>query len=201
MTIGEYAQLVNGEGWMKNDIKCKLMVIPCNNYDHKTHYELPVTPSPNLPNNIAIQLYPSLCFFEGTIISVGRGTDFPFQVIGHPDYNIGSYAFTPEEIPGVAKNPKYKGQNCTSQSLVGYAENIISEERRLHLNWLINVYDYFKDREDFFTPYFEKLAGTDQLRSQIEKGLSEEEIRASWQEDLNAFKKIRKKYLLYSDFE
>jgi len=201
MTVGEYAQMVNEEGWLKDSINCKLNVITCDNYDHNTKYELPIAPSPNLPNNTAIQLYPSLCFFEGTIISVGRGTEFPFQVIGHPEYHIGSFAFTPEEIPGVATKPKYKGQHCTGQSLKGFAENVIQKERRLHLSWLINVHDYFKDRDDFFTSYFEKLAGTDQLRKQIEKGLSEEEIRASWRVDIEAFKRIRKKYLLYTDFE
>jgi uncharacterized protein YbbC (DUF1343 family) len=199
MTIGEYAQMVNGEGWLKNGVKCDLTVIPCANYDHNTINELPIAPSPNLPNNIAIQLYPSLCFFEGTIISVGRGTENPFQVIGHPDFAIGSYSFTPVEIPGVAKNPKFEGEACFGQSLEGYAQSELAKERRLHLNWLIDYYNYFKDRDEFFTAYFKKLAGTDQLQKQIEQGLSEEEIRKSWENDLANFMKIRKKYLLYPD--
>ncbi len=201
MTIGEYAQMVNGEGWLKNGVECDLKVIPCDNYDHTVIYDLPVPPSPNLPNNTAIQLYPSLCFFEGTIISIGRGTDVPFQVIGHPEYLIGSFEFTPQEIPGVAKNPKYEGHVCYGQSLKGYADNILTKERRLHLSWLINVYTFFNGREDFFTPYFIKLAGTENLKNQIVEGKSEEEIRKSWEDDLNKFRQIRKKYLIYTDFE
>ncbi|MBC8488280.1 MAG: DUF1343 domain-containing protein [Bacteroidetes bacterium] len=201
MTVGEYAQMVNGEGWLKDGIKCKLIVVPVENYDHKTQYDLPIPPSPNLPNNTAIQLYPSLCFFEGTIISVGRGTEFPFQVIGHPDFMIGSFVFEPKEIPGVAKNPKYEGQKCYGQSLQGFAENVLMESRQLRLSWLISMHEFFKDRNDFFTPYFEKLSGTEKLRKQIIEGKSEEEIRKSWEKDLTEFKNIRKKYLLYEDFE
>ena len=201
MTIGEYAEMVNGEGWLKDGIKCNQKVIPCKNYHHKTAYELPIAPSPNLPNNNAIQLYPSLCFFEGTIISVGRGTEFPFQVIGHPDFDIGSFVYTPEPIPGVSIQPKYEGKICYGQSLKGFVENTLNKERQLHLNWLIDYFNYFKDKEEFFTPYFEKLAGTDQLRKQIEEGLTEEQLRASWQEDIDAYIIIRKKYLLYTDFE
>ena len=201
MTVGEYARMINGEGWLKDGMKCNLEIIRCINYNHKILYELPIPPSPNLPNNTAIQLYPSLCFFEGTIISVGRGTEFPFQVIGHPDYRVGSFVFTPHEIPGVAIHPKYEGEVCYGQSLKGFAENSLTKERRLHLSWLINLYDFFKDRDDFFTPYFDKLAGTDHLRMQVVEGLKEEEIRASWQADLNKFRQIRKKYLIYTDFE
>ncbi|MEZ5083786.1 MAG: DUF1343 domain-containing protein [Bacteroidales bacterium] len=201
MTVGEYAQMVNGEGWLKDGIKCDITIIPCKSYNHKSRYELPVAPSPNLPNNIAIQLYPSLCFFEGSIISVGRGTEFPFQVIGHPDFGIGSFVFTPEPVPGVSNHPLYEGEACYGQSLEGFALNVLPKDRRLHLNWLIDYYSYFKDKEPFFTNYFEKLAGTDKLREQIEAGLTETQIRESWQEGINAFKEIRKKYLLYPDFE
>ena len=192
--------MVNGEGWLKNGIKCNLTVINCKNYDHTKIYELPIAPSPNLPNNYAIQLYPSLCFFEGTIISVGRGTDFPFQMIGHPGYVIGSTVFEPEEIPGVAKNPKYEGQICNGV-FKPYTENTLMENRQLHLYWLISMYEFFKDRNDFFTPYFDKLAGTDKLRKQIIEGNPEDEIRESWENDLNNFRQIRKKYLIYTDFE
>ncbi|MBN2174189.1 MAG: DUF1343 domain-containing protein [Bacteroidales bacterium] len=201
MTIGEYARLVNGEGWLKDGIQCDLKVIPCKNYDHLSRYELPVAPSPNLPNNNAIQLYPSLCFFEGTIISIGRGTDYPFQVIGHPDLAIGSFVFTPQSIPGVSEHPPFEGKTCYGQSLIGFIQSVLSKERRLHLNWIISYYSYFKGREAFFTPYFTKLAGTDKLEQQIKEELSEEQIRATWQEDLKKFKIIRKKYLLYPDFE
>ena len=201
MTVGEYAMMANEEGWLKNRVKCKLKVITVKNYTHKMSYTLPIAPSPNLPNQTAIELYPSLCFFEGTIISVGRGTEFPFQVIGHPDFAIGSFAFTPEPIVGVSIQPKHKGETCFGQSLKGFAETVVANDRRLHLNWLIDYYNYFKERDDFFTPYFVKLAGTDKLQLQIESGLPEEEIRQSWQQGLIEFKKIRKKYLLYTDFE
>lgn len=201
MTVGEYAQMVNGEGWLKGGRKCKLTVIHCENYDHTKIYELPIPPSPNLPNNLAVQLYPSLCFFEGTIISIGRGTQIPFQVIGHPDYLIGSYTFTPKAIPGVANHPKYEGELCFGQSLLGLADSIVYKERKLHLSWLINFYDFFRDGDNFFTPYFVKLAGTNELQIQIMKGKNEVEIRESWQTDLNKFRQIRKKYLIYTDFE
>ncbi|MCB2220883.1 MAG: DUF1343 domain-containing protein [Bacteroidetes bacterium] len=199
MTVGEYAQMVNGEGWLKNGIQCALTVIPVENYDHTVMYQLPVAPSPNLPNMTAIYLYPSLCFFEGTIISVGRGTDFPFQVIGHPDYALGSFAFTPRSVPGASLHPPYEGETCYGQSLKGYAEHVVLKERHLHLDLLISYYDYFKDKTPFFTAYFKKLAGTNQLQQQIEAGKTEKEIRDSWQDGLAHFKRIREKYLLYPD--
>ncbi len=200
MTIGEYAEMVNGEGWLSNGITCELRVIPMENYDHTVQYTLPVAPSPNLPNQKAILLYPSICFFEGTIISVGRGTDFPFQVIGHPDFGIGSFVFMPEDRPGVAMDPKYEGQLCYGQNLAGFAEYFMENPKQLYLGGLIEMYTYFKDREDFFTPYFDKLAGTDQLRLQIAAGRSEKEIRASWRGDLARFMEMRARYLLYPDF-
>jgi uncharacterized protein YbbC (DUF1343 family) len=200
MTIGEYAMMVNGEGWLKDSLRCDLTVIQCKNYDHNTRCILPVPPSPNLPNNTAIQLYPSLCFFEGTMISVGRGTDYPFQVIGHPDYVIGSYLFTPEDIPGIAMNPPYEGQTCLGISLKGFAENGVREFRKLNLFYLIEMYRFFKARDDFFNSYFDKLAGSDELRKQIVAGLAEDEIRMSWEKDISAFLVVRKKYLLYPDF-
>jgi len=201
MTVGEYAQMVNGEGWLENGVKCELSVIPVENYTHSDFYELPVKPSPNLPNKNAIFLYPSLCLFEGTIISVGRGTDYPFQVIGHPDFVLGSYLFTPRSIPGMASKPKYEGQLCNGQNLTGFAESMFQQPRQLHLFWLIEYYKILKDKGNFFDNYFEKLAGTAQLRKQIEEGWSEAKIRESWQPGLEKFKQIRKKYLLYPDFE
>lgn len=200
MTIGEYAMMVNGEHWLKDSLKCDLTVIQCKNYDHNMRYILPVPPSPNLPNDDAIQLYPSLCFFEGTFISVGRGTEFPFQLFGHPDYVIGSYLFTPEDIPGIAMNPPYEGQTCLGISLKGFAENRVKELRKLNLFYLIEMYRFFKSRNDFFNSYFDKLAGSDQLRTQIVAGLTEDEIRKSWENDISVFLVTRKKYLLYPDF-
>jgi uncharacterized protein YbbC (DUF1343 family) len=201
MTMGEYALMVNGEYWLKDSVQCDLRVISLMNYDHNTRYELPVSPSPNLPNNTAIQLYPSLCFFEGTIISVGRGTDYPFQVIGHPDYVVGSFDFVPRDIPGKAMDPPYEGINCYGHSLVGYAENIQDTLWKLNLFYLLEMYKVFSQRKDFFNPFFDKLAGSDKLRNQILQGMTEEEIRMTWQNDIYAFKEIRKKYLLYPDFE
>lgn len=201
MTIGEYAKMVNGEGWLKKEIKCELTVIPCENYDHNKIYELPIAPSPNLPNNTAIQLYPSLCFFEGTFISIGRGTEFPFQVIGHPDYMLGGYNFTPEAIPGVAKFPKYEGELCFGVSLKGYTDSVVTAERKLNLSWLIDLHYFFSESDNFFTNYFVKLSGTYELQIQIENGKTEKEIRESWKDDLDKFRQIRKKYLIYTDFE
>jgi uncharacterized protein YbbC (DUF1343 family) len=201
MTIGEYALMVNGEYWLKDSIQCDLQVIPIKNYDHTSRYELPVPPSPNLPNNVAVQLYPSLCFFEGTIISVGRGTDVPFQVIGHPDFVIGSYLFKPVDIPGKAMDPPYEGKTCLGFSLAGFEEQVVEKERKLHLFYLLEMFRFFGGRKDFFNSFFDKLTGSDQLRKQIVAGLTEDEIRKSWQSDIKAFKEIRKKYLLYPDFE
>lgn len=201
MTIAEYAQMVNGEGWLKNGILCDLSLISMKNYTHKTQYELPIAPSPNLPNQASILLYPSLCFFEGTIMSIGRGTDFPFQVVGHPDFAIGSFVFMPEDIPGVAINPKHKGVPCYGQNLTGFVDYFESNPKRLYLGGLIEMYTYFKGKEEFFIPYFDKLAGSDQLRLQIEADITETIIRESWRAEINQFKSTRKKYLLYPDFE
>lgn len=201
MTVAEYARMVNGEGWLKEGVQCELELVPMKNYTHKSAYTLPVPPSPNLPNQDAILLYPSLCFFEGTIMSIGRGTDYPFQVVGHPDYMLGSFVFMPEDRPGAAMDPKYEGVLCYGQSLTGFAEYIRNNPKRLYLGGLMDMYNYFKGEEEFFIPYFDKLAGTDQLRLQIIEGKSEAEIRKSWQEGISAFKSIRSKYLLYPDFE
>jgi len=201
MSIGEYAMMVNGERWLTDSLQCDLTVILCNNYDHNTRYVLPVPPSPNLPNNTAVQLYPSLCFFEGTIISVGRGTDYPFQVIGHPELVFGSFDFIPRDIPGKAMDPPYKGIRCYGHSLIGYAENVQDTIRKLNLFYLLELYKFYHQRSDFFNPFFDKLAGTDQLKNQIISGMKEAEIRASWEDDISAFLILRKKYLLYSDFK
>jgi uncharacterized protein YbbC (DUF1343 family) len=201
MTPGEYAKMLNGEGWLKESVQCSLTVIPCKNYTHRTYYELPVKPSPNLPTIRSVYLYPSLCFFEGTIMSVGRGTDFPFEVYGHPDYPMHNFSFTPRSIPGAALHPKYEGKVCYGADLRHIPLRFLHDNGKLVLDWLLDAYKEMGGKEDFFTGYFDKLAGSDQLRKQIFAGKDKYTIRASWKKDLEAFKKIRRKYLLYPDFE
>ena len=196
MTVGEYAQMVNGEGWLNGGLTCELKVIPMLNYDHQTLYQLPVRPSPNLPDMTAVYLYPSLCFFEGTMLSVGRGTEKPFRIIGHPDFSVGDIEFTPVSISGASVNPPLKDKLCLGFDMSYLADSILIN-KRLHLQPLIDAWNYFRDDEAFFNNYFNKLAGTSILRQQLEAGLSESEIRASWQEDLERFKKMREKYLIY----
>jgi uncharacterized protein YbbC (DUF1343 family) len=202
MTIGELAIMINGEGWLENGVHCDLTVIPCENYDHTMTYDLPVAPSPNLPNLRSILLYPSLCFFEGTNVSIGRGTDNQFQVIGHPDYEQGSYTFTPEPKPG-AMNPKYDGVQLYGTNLTSLSTDDIMKWGSINLSWLIQYYTYLSDKDDFFLEnlFFDKLAGTAKLREQLLAGWTEEQIRGSWISDLEGFKAIRKRYLLYPDFE
>ena len=194
MTIGEYAKMVNGEGWLKNGVTCDLTVIPIKKYNRKAIYELPVKPSPNLPNWESVYLYPTLCFFEGTNVSVGRGTDTPFQVYGHPDMR-GSYTFTPKSTSGATK-PLLEGQRCRGESLVEFAHDYARNANQLHLEWIIEAYQQLKDK-GFFKDYFRLLSGDKQLQRDIEKGKSADEIRASWEDDLEAFKAVREKYLLY----
>ncbi|MEM1324348.1 MAG: DUF1343 domain-containing protein [Bacteroidota bacterium] len=201
MTVGEYAQMVNGEGWLKDGKKCRLDVVLCKNYNHKKFYELPIKPSPNLPNIRSIYLYPSLCFFEGTTASLGRGTNTQFQVYGHPDYPKGDYTFTPVSMPG-AKYPKHENKLCRGYSLVDTPPMKTLQQRgRIDLSYLIDFYNNFPDKSNFFRKdgFFELLAGTDELRKQIEAGMSEAEIRESWQAGLDEFKQTRKQYLLYRD--
>jgi uncharacterized protein YbbC (DUF1343 family) len=194
MTIGEYAKMVNGEGWLKNGIRCDLTVIPINNYKRDAIYELPVRPSPNLPNWEAVYLYPTLCFFEGTIVSVGRGTETPFQVYGHPNMR-GEYTFTPQSTGGASK-PLLEGQRCRGENLVEYAHSYAHNANQIHLEWVIDAYQQLSDK-DFFTNYFRLLSGDKQLQRDIENGKSAKEIRASWRDDLEAFMDIRAKYLMY----
>lgn len=201
MTFGELAQMINNEGWLQNGEKCKLTVIPCKNYTHKSFYKIDTPPSPNLRNMESIYLYPSLCLFEGTNVSVGRGTDHPFQMIGSPYTPLFSFAFTPKSTFG-SSSPPFKDQVCLGYNLTTLtAEELISQ--KFTLQYLLNMYNAFTDKSKFFlsSNYFNKLAGTDELRKQMEAGLTEEEIRLSWQDDLASFKKMRKKYLLYPDFE
>jgi uncharacterized protein YbbC (DUF1343 family) len=198
MTIGEYARMINGEGWLGGGLPCRLTVIPCSNYTHHSRYDLPVPPSPNLPDMNSIYLYPSTGFFEGTVISEGRGTDSPFEVFGHPALEQGDYYFTPESRPGAATHPKLEGERCRGMDLRSYRDTL-DRSPALKLSWLIFAYRNFPDKENFFIPYFENLAGTASLRQQIIDGLPGEKIRESWQPGLEAFKKMRQKYLLYPE--
>jgi len=196
MTIGEYAQMINGENWLKNEVQCDLKIITVENYSHDTLYVLPIKPSPNLPNTTAINLYPSLCFFEGTNVSIGRGTSNQFQVVGSPFFELKShnYTFTPQPNEG-AKYPKHQNKVCS-----GYNLSQQQPLNALNLSWLIEFYKANKEhapKETFFTDFFTLLAGTKKLQQQIEAGLSEMEIKASWQNDLKDFKTMRKPYLIY----
>lgn len=200
MTVGEYAKMLNGEGWLRGGLQCDLEVITCQNYDHSKHYQLPIKPSPNLPNSNAISLYPSLCLFEGTNVSVGRGTDMPFQIMGAPWFTEFNTQFTPADREG-ALNPKYEGQLCKGFDLTDFAEHYLIGLGELYLYWLTESYKLAPIKSEFFTSFFTLLAGTETLQAQIEAGKTPIEIRESWQADLIRFKQIRKKYLLYADFE
>lgn len=190
MTIGEYAQMINGQSWLEDGLKCDLTVIKMKNYDRQTKYNLPINPSPNLPNSIAINLYPSLCFFEGTNVSVGRGTDIPFQHFGAP-YLQTDYSFTPKSGPG-SKYPKYENVICFGKDL--RMEKTLDF---INLEYLIYAYQKCDDKDAFFNNFFDKLAGGNTLREQIVSGKSSEEIRQSWQKGLQEFKEMREPYLLY----
>ncbi|CAM2832502.1 exo-beta-N-acetylmuramidase NamZ family protein [Flavobacterium frigoris] len=191
MTIGEYAQMINGEQWLTNGISCKLTVIPCSYYNRKMRYSLPVKPSPNLPNDQSINLYASLCFFEGTNVSVGRGTEKQFQIYGSPYLPKSNFSFIPKPNMG-AQNPVYNRTTCFGEDL-----STQTEVRQLELKWLIKAYTNTTDKSKFFNPFFTKLAGTRQLQQQIEAGESESEIRKNWKTGLDQFKKMREKYLIY----
>jgi len=198
MTIAEYAQMVNGEGWLKNKVKCKLHIVKMLNYDHHLPYGPLIHPSPNLSTWQSILLYPSLCLFEGTTLSVGRGTEFPFQVVGSPLLKDKyKFTFTPVSIPGVSDKPPLMGQLCYGIDLRDYQVLKPLREGKLNLSWIIDLYKAYPDKEHFFNAYFTKLAGTDQLRKQIEQGMSEADIRSSWEPQLSQYKLMRKKYLLY----
>ena len=190
MTIGEYGLMINGEGWLENNLKVDLEVIKLKNYNHKLKYEPPIRPSPNLPNIQSIYLYPSLAFLEKTEVSVGRGTTIQFQIYGHPDFK-GDFSFTPQPNFG-SQYPKLKGVLSYGEDLRNYKTSNMIE-----LKWLINSFTQIDDKNNFFRSDFDKLSGTSNLKKQIIEGLSESEIRDSWKEGLEKFKKIRKKYLLY----
>jgi uncharacterized protein YbbC (DUF1343 family) len=201
LTVGEYATMLNGEQWLEGKLKCNLVVIRLKNYTHSVFYSLPVPPSPNLPNMSAVYLYPSLGLFEGTAVSVGRGTELPFQIIGFPKFDGGTFTFTPKNIPGKAAHPPYEGVECKGYALKDFGEMFVRNSKSVYLFWLMGMYEKYPDKKKFFNSFFDKLAGTSQLREQISKGVSEEEIRKSWQPALDKYKLIRQKYLLYPDFE
>lgn len=192
LTVGELAQMINGEGWLMNKLTCEIEIIKLKNWKHSDAYALPVGPSPNLPNNQAIRLYPSICLFEGTVISLGRGTPFPFQVLGNPELKNMPFTFTPVTIKGVAVKPPQEGKLC-------YGIDLRNEmpERKINLSYLIKMYQAYPDKEKFFIPYFDILAGTPKLKQQIKDGLTEDQIRASWKGDIDKYNVIRTKYLLY----
>ncbi|MEN8158147.1 MAG: DUF1343 domain-containing protein [Bacteroidota bacterium] len=194
LTIGELASMINGEGWLHGGVQCNLSVVRCNHYYHGKAYSLPVSPSPNLTRDHAIRLYPSTCFFEGTVVSEGRGTPTPFELYGHPDLE-GAYSFTPVSVPGASRYPKLEGQHCSGEDL----RSFIPEEGwdRLFLEFLLDAYHKYPHKEEFFIPFFEKLAGTADLRWQIEAGWDESKIRASWRPGLDNYMRKREKYLIY----
>jgi len=198
LTVGELAGMINMEGWNRH-APCRLRVIKMKNYSHKQLYNLPVKPSPNLPDMQSVYLYPSLCLFEGTPVSVGRGTDKPFHVAGYPGFKDATATFTPKSNEA-APNPPYRDTLCAGWDLTHSVEDTTNLPTKLNLSWLIKMYQAYPDKKTFFTPFFDKLAGTSKLREQIVKGMTEDQIRATWQDDLKEYMLMRKKYLLYDDF-
>jgi len=201
MTAGEYARMLKGEKWIEGAEKLDLQVVKCTNYDHSARYRLPVAPSPNLKTIEAVYAYPSLCLFEGTAISMGRGTDKPFRQYGCPEFKgMFTYSFTPVSMQG-AQKPPYEGKECFGELVAGTEQGILSAlHGHLQLKWLIKAYNNYPVKQKFFTSFFTSLSGTSELRAQVEKGLSERQIRASWEAGLEKFRITRKKYLLYPDF-
>ncbi|MDR1884488.1 MAG: DUF1343 domain-containing protein [Prevotella sp.] len=197
MTLGELAMMINGERWLPDNRTCDLTIIKCKNYTHKTMYQLPITPSPNLPNMKSIYLYPSTCLFEGTVASLGRGTAFPFQVYGHPDMKGCTFDFTPESIAG-AKNPPLLNRLCHGVDLREIPDEEIFR-RGFDLSYIIDAYNNLNMGDGFFTPFFEKLAGVDYIRKMIRDGKSATEIKEMWKSDVEKFKQQRKPYLLYAE--
>jgi len=197
MTLGELALMVNGEKWLPQNRICSLTVIKCKNYTHRTMYRLPVPPSPNLPNMTAIYLYPSLCYFEATPVSLGRGTDLPFQVYGHPNMKGLSFTFTPRSMPA-AKDPPQKDRLCYGVNLSTLSDEEIWK-KGIDLSYLIGAYRNLNMDDYFFRPFFENLIGVDYVRKMIKQGKSADEIKAMWQEDVAKFKRQRKPYLLYDE--
>ena len=206
MTVGEYGTMVNEEGWLEGGVRCNLKVVSVQGWDHTKYYEVPIKPSPNLPNAKSIYLYPSLCFFEGTVVSIGRGTDFPFQVAGHPDFEVDVladlFSFTPKPNDG-AKNPKLKNEICYGYDFQNLEEDFLRSDFKLNLSYLFEFYEALGLGKDFFLEnnFIDLLYGSDALRKGMISGKTLDEIESSWESDITTFKKIRKKHLLYEDFE
>lgn len=196
LTMGEYAAMVNGEGWLARGVQCDLEVVKCSNYDHSREYQLPVKPSPNLPNELAVALYPSLALFEGTNVSVGRGTDLPFQQVGAPWFTDSNTYFIPSDRPG-AMNPPYEGEKCLGFNLQEFARYYLHGFGELYLFWLQQAYKMAPSKDDFFNSYFNLLAGNKELQEQIKAGVALDDIRKSWEPELLKYKLLREKYLLY----
>jgi uncharacterized protein YbbC (DUF1343 family) len=192
LTVGELARMINGEGWLGKDKRCDLEVVPVKNWKHSDPYSLPVKPSPNLPNDQAVRLYPSTCLFEGTVLSLGRGTLMPFQVVGHPDLKGMPFQFTPVSIDGMSKNPPLENKICYGLDL-----RDVPVKPQIDLSYVIRMYNAFPDKDKFFNSYFEKLAGTAALRQHIRQGMTEEQIRETWKTGLDQYILLRKKHLLY----
>ena len=195
LTIGEYAMMVNGEGWLKDGVKCDLTIIPMGKYNRDAIYKLPVKPSPNLPNWESVYLYPSLCLFEGTDVSVGRGTEMPFQVYGHPAMTD-DFVFVPRTAEG-HRAPLYADKECHGKNLVEYAHRYRKNEKKLNLSWIIDARRQFNDDDKFFNNYFIKLVGVADLQQKIDSAFTEDEIRSSWKDGIDNYLKIREKYLIY----
>jgi len=192
LTVGELAQMINGQEWLANKLKCEIDIITLKNWQHSDDYILPIKPSPNLPNNQAVKMYPYICLFEGTVISLGRGSPFPFQVLGNPELKNMPFQFTPQTIKGVAVNPPHENKICYGIDLRN-----APMERKINLKYLFEMYKAYPDKGKFFLPYFDILAGTTILKQQIKDGLTEEQIRDTWKKDLATYNEMRKKYLLY----
>lgn len=198
MTIGEYARMINGEGWLKGQVKCDLTVVPCEGWNRDQPIVLPYAPSPNLPDSVSVMLYPSTCFFEGTAINEGRGTLRPFQVFGHPSLKGMPYSYVPKPIKGMSMTPKCAGQTCYGMDLKD-EYRVILEMKRLNLAWLLLAYQKYEGKEPFFNALFDKLVGNTRVKQQIKEGKTEDEIRAGWQDDVAKFMDVRKKYLIYEE--
>ena len=201
MTVGELATMINEEGWLSHKLKCSIGLIPCHNYSHKTRYTLPVNPSPNLQNMRAVYLYPALGLFEGTAINVGRGTDFPFEVFGHPRFADSLFSYMPSCSGKGTTNPPHCNKKCYGVDLRNIPEDTLRQTFQLNINYLKYAYDHFPEKDKFFNSFFENLCGSPRLRQQIISGQATDSIRKSWQPALTKFKEIRKKYLIYEDFE
>jgi uncharacterized protein YbbC (DUF1343 family) len=207
MTIAELAKMINGEGWLKNHLQCDLQIIKLANYTHASAYTLPVAPSPNLNTQMAVLLYPGLCLFEGTVVSIGRGTHRPFTMLGAPAYKgLYSFQFRPVSIPGMSEHPLYQDSTCYGQDFGNYNPDKLRVKKQINLLWLIKCYQDYPAKELFFDASqskqignFDKLAGTSMLRRQIIGGVPEQAIRKSWEPGLSKFKNQRKKYLLYPE--